>query len=51
MNQKEFLPSIYILIPNAEGWHNEVVTEGVDKYPKSDYNALRMKNPISDISR
>ena len=34
---------------NAEGWHDEVVTEGVDKYPKSDYNILRMKNPISDI--
>ena len=28
---------------NAEGWHDEVVTEGVDKYPKSDYNIFRMK--------
>ena len=28
---------------NPEGWHDEVVTEGVDKYPKSDYNIFRMK--------
>lgn len=35
---------------NAEGSRDEAVTKGVDKYPKSDYNTLRMKNPISDIS-
>ena len=35
---------------NAEGSHDEAVTKGVDKNPKSDYNILRMKNPISDIS-
>lgn len=35
---------------NAEGSRDEAVTKGVDKYPKSDYNILRMKNPISDIS-
>ena len=26
-----------------EGLHDEAVTKGVDKYPKSDYNTLCMK--------